>query len=110
MICIRSHPGKIWCNGINIIRGRVLIYIKSNDPNFDMNNGRIIEAIPFKVLQYFLIPGLYPRTEIFFYQSEFTIEPDYFRRYSFEKRYFLTISEISEWVTNVTVYNPGKAF
>ena len=75
-----------------------------------MTTGKLIEAVPYKVFQFFLIPGLYPRGEMFFYRSVYTIYPDYFRRYKKDVRNFLTIDEVTQWITNVSIYDKSKAF
>jgi hypothetical protein len=55
--------------------------MENNDPDFDMTTGKKIEAVPYNAFQYFLMPGLYPRAEMYFFKSTYTIFPDFFRRF-----------------------------
>jgi hypothetical protein len=50
------------------------------------------------------------RAEMFFTQSIYTIYPDYLRRYKKHIQNFLSIDQVTEWATNVTVFNPASAF
>ncbi|CAD8202077.1 unnamed protein product [Paramecium octaurelia] len=90
--------------------GRILLYVRDNSPNFDLTTGKSVESVPYSTYQYFLMPGLYPRTEIFFQLEKYTIKPDYLRRWSDDVRLFLSTEKINSWITNVTVYSSDNAY
>lgn len=75
-----------------------------------MTTGKPIQTIPYQTFQYFLMPGFYPRAEIYFQRQQFTILPDFFRRFSKEVRNYLTIESSVVWLTNVSIYNPYNAY
>ncbi|CAK63901.1 unnamed protein product (macronuclear) [Paramecium tetraurelia] len=90
--------------------GRILLYVRDNSPNFDLTTGQSVESVPYSTYQYFLMPGLYPRTEIFFQLEKYTIKPDFLRRWQDDVRTFLSTQKINSWITNVSVYNTYNAY
>ncbi|KAM3143966.1 hypothetical protein pb186bvf_004017 [Paramecium bursaria] len=90
--------------------GRILLFIKDEGPNIDLTTGKDIEKIPYRTFQFFLIPGLYPRAQIYFIWDQITIKPDFFKRFTTQVLQFLDFEDVSTWQTNVTVYNPYSAF
>ncbi|KAM3143970.1 hypothetical protein pb186bvf_004021 [Paramecium bursaria] len=90
--------------------GRILLFIKDEGPNIDLTTGKDIETIPYRTFQFFLIPGLYPRAQIYFIWDQITIKPDFFKRFTTQVLQFLDFEDVSTWQTNVSVYNPYSAF
>jgi hypothetical protein len=41
--------------------GRILLFVKNDGPNIDLTSGDTKAGTPYKVFQFFIIPGLYPR-------------------------------------------------
>lgn len=71
-----------------------------------MRTGERKPNLKYKVFEYFLMPGFYPRAEIYFLKSLYVLYPDFFRRFLTETIEYIAFESYTTWLTNVSYYNP----
>ena len=77
--------------------GRIILFIQDNGPNFHPSTGETKKIHNYRAIEYFLIPGLYLRSNIVFKELHYTINPDYLIRFYKEEKDFLLIDSILDY-------------